>query len=176
MPVSPERNGLYALSRLVTRRSMLRNLLLAPAIVALPVLAACDDNDDGVDTDDAADDEVAAAEDDGDGSEADLPDGFPDNLPLPGQLQVQTDQSGETEDGREVVIIVFGESDLDDFIEEMGDAIHANYEVEDEFIEDDGETARWNFSDDQWVHARVNVEEYLPNPDLISVSFDMQDH
>ncbi len=160
----------------LTRR---RFLTLASGLLAsgalAPALAACgdDDVDDG-DTDNATDDEVAAA-DDAD-SDVELPDGFPGDLPLPGQLRVQTDQSGETEDGREIVIIVFGEGDLEDFIDEMGDAIHANYEVEDEFIEEDGESARWNFRDDQWVRARVNVEEYMPNPSLISVTFDMQDH
>jgi hypothetical protein len=177
MTASPEQPYFRTLSIETSRRNVLRGLLLTPIIAAVPALTACDDDDDDGAGDDATDDEVAAADDDGAGSENELPDGFPDDLPLPDQWRFQTDQSGETDEGREIVMIVFGEGDLEDFIEEMNDSIHANYEVEDEFIdeEEDPPTARWNFSDDEWVSARVNVQEYQQNRDLISVTFDMRD-
>ncbi len=168
---------------LLSRRRFLRTAVLTAGLVAIPSLAACGGDDDGDDeagevTDDSGDDsseddalteameqaeeetdvELDALDDDGDDDRS-FPDDFPDDIPLPDDSEIVSDMSYSRDDEREIYIGFVSHQERMEMIETYSSALDAAYEIDDEYINEELETAQWDFHGGDWEWARIQISD-----------------
>jgi hypothetical protein len=178
-------------SRGMSRRSLVRGMLLTPVVAAIPALAACDDDDASDDVEDtdlepeetdaeaeAADDEelqqaMAQAEEEtgvdldatnGDG-ERTFPDDFPDNIPVPDDAEIISDMSYARDDEREIYIAFVSDENRPDWVDTYDTELANDYEMDSEYRNDDLDTGEWDFNGHGWEWARVHLTDPQPDAD-----------
>jgi hypothetical protein len=170
----------------LTRRRLVT--LAAGAVasgIALPALAACDDDDaddtpasaDATDDDADGDElqqameqaeeetdvELDALDDDAD-DERTFPDDFPDNIPVPDDAEIVSDMSYSRDDEREIYIAFVSDENRPDWVDTYDTEIATEYEMDSEYRNDDLNTGEWDFNGHGWEWGRVALTN--PQPDV----------
>ena len=126
----------------------------------------------GADIDDFSEEEIAAGEEALEALDLDLelPDDFPEEVPLPEDAWVTGNLSGEGNDRRFIELGVASAESIEDWVERYRSELPAAFEIEEEVLADSAEEARelaqwggpptygrWSFSGQGWDEGTVTV-------------------